>query len=466
MLDGDKPANTVHHITIDILNSEIVQDLKNFFIRDPDGFVSGAINNSSDEWLKHFGEDLPIQIKAPSPFSEGVDIFAQDVSLETNSYVYPPISIIFKLLAFLKEQRAVVVDLKRIDDRIMQLHNQSIDSSHRRRRESLQDMILDFLDILTHKQCLDIVSSHDVKRFLVWKDNNGKTQIDVKSYINFGKKGVTACLCPIRLASGTVENLISYLTDIFESVGRVRTWNAALNADNPAVSETIKAYLKAVQEEQARAHIVPKQAKPIFINKVRSITVYISRELKRYDLTLRERFVLQRDQALLKLHFFLLSQELKKLNVYSGFVFNHTFGKALRGGSNKCNTFVLKRCDDKIVCPVSGLESYYTFMKNHEMSLKSGHLFRIITESGRVLEKHVSYSSFYERFRGYLITLGIFEGDTAHSIRAGGAIMLALSDNNANTQGVMNHIGWKSERMAHYYTRASTVKDASHVACN
>lgn len=92
----------------------------------------------------------------------------------------------------------------------------------------------------------------------------------------------------------------------------------------------------------------------------------------------------------------------------SGFVFTHTFGKTLSGGSNKCNTFVLKRCDDKIVCPVSGFESY-TFMKNQGISLKTGYLFSIITESGRVLENHVSHSSIYERFMGYLITLGILK---------------------------------------------------------
>ncbi|CAC5408572.1 unnamed protein product [Mytilus coruscus] len=267
----------------------------------------------------------------------------------------------------------------------------------RRRKESLQESFLDFLEKLTHKPCLDAVSPHDVKRFLIWKDSNGKTKIHVKSCINLGKKSVTRCLCPIRLASGTVENLISYLTDIFESVGRGRSWNAALNVGNPAASEPVKAYLKVVQEEQARAHIVPKQAKPIFINKVRSIAVYISNRAS--------------DIAIV------LSQEVKKLDDDSSFVFNHTFGKTLRGGSNKCNTFVLKRCDDKIVCPVSWLESYYTFMKNHGFSLKTGYLFRIITESGRVLENQVSYS-IYERFRGYLITLGIFEGETPHSMRA------------------------------------------------
>lgn len=302
-----------------------------------------------------------------------------------------------------------------------------------------------------------------------------KTQIHDRLCPNLGKNGKMSCLCPTRLASGTVENLILYLTDIFEYVGKGRFWNTALNSGNPAASETVKQYIKAIQEEQAKAHIVPRQAKPIFITKLRSIATYIDRELRRSDLSLREKFVLYRDQALLKLQFFagdrasdvaiVLSQEVKKLDDNSGFVFNHTFGKTLRGGSNKCNTFVLKRCDDKVICPVLGLESYYAFMTNHGASLKSGYLFRIITESGRVLQKPVSYSSIYERLRGYLITLGIFEGETPHSMRAGCAITLAFSDN-ADTQSVMNHIGWKSERMAHYYTRASTIRDASQVACS
>lgn len=67
--------------------------------------------------------------------------------------------------------------------------------------------------------------------------------------------------------------------------------------------------------------------------------------------------------------------------------------KTLRDGSNKCNTFVLKRCDDKVVYPVSGPESYYSFMKDPGISsLKTGYLLRIITESGRVLENYVSYN--------------------------------------------------------------------------
>ena len=211
--------------------------------------------------------------------------------------------------------------------------------------------------------------------------------------------------------------MILYLTDIFEYVGKGRFWNTALNSGNPAASETVKQYIKAIQEEQAKAHIVPRQAKPIFITKLRSIATYIDRELRRSNLSLREKFVLYRDPALLKLQFFagdrasdvaiVLSQEVKKLDDNSGFVFNHTFGKTLRGGSNKCNTFVLKRCDDKVICPVLGLESYYAFMTNHGASLKSGYLFRIITESGRVLQKPVSYSS-YTSVYGVILSHWVF----------------------------------------------------------
>lgn len=63
-------------------------------------------------------------------------------------------------------------------------------------------------------------------------------------------------------------------------------------------------YLKRVQEEQARAHILPKQAKPFFLTKLDTISKFISKELGRSDLTLKDRFVLIRDQALFKLQFF------------------------------------------------------------------------------------------------------------------------------------------------------------------
>lgn len=63
-------------------------------------------------------------------------------------------------------------------------------------------------------------------------------------------------------------------------------------------------YLKLVKEEQARNHVLPKQAKQIFLSKVRTIALFIDRELRLDYPCVRERYVLFKDQARLKLQFF------------------------------------------------------------------------------------------------------------------------------------------------------------------
>lgn len=106
--------------------------------------------------------------------------------------------------------------------------------------------------------------------------------------------------------------------------------------------------------------------------------LYIEREFSRPDLSLREKFVLIRDQAIFKIQFFavdsisdvcnILSQEVKKLQDNSGFVFNHTYGKTLRG-YGKSNTFVLKRSHYKTICDVVGLEKCYNWSKENKVDL-------------------------------------------------------------------------------------------------
>lgn len=56
-------------------------------------------------------------------------------------------------------------------------------------------------------------------------------------------------------------NIIQHLVDILE------LYDEYCGVGNPAASVQIKGYLKCVQEEQAKAHILPKQAKPFFLTK-------------------------------------------------------------------------------------------------------------------------------------------------------------------------------------------------------
>lgn len=66
---------------------------------------------------------------------------------------------------------------------------------------------------------------------------------------------------------------------------------------NPGAAATVKEYLKSVQEEQARAQIVPRQAKPIFIYKVKAIASFMQSEMEGKGISTREKYVLLRDQA-------------------------------------------------------------------------------------------------------------------------------------------------------------------------
>lgn len=87
--------------------------------------------------------------------------------------------------------------------------------------------------------------------------------------------------------------------------------------------------------------------------------------------------------------------------------------------------FVVKKCEDSVICPVIGLQLYVSGCKKLGVNLSKGYLFRIGTEDSRVLEQPVSYSVVYERLRMYLRVLDIDYGETPHSFRAGCAVALA-----------------------------------------
>ena len=231
-------------------------------------------------------------------------------------------------------------------------------SSGYRKRNSLLELFIRFLEMSPNSPSLLSCTPDDVRRFLVWKDMKGKTTVHNIDCPNLGLLGNFECSCPKRLASGTVEVIIQHLVNIFDNHGLGRTWRVGNKIGNPAAAPIVKEYLKLIREEQARAHVIPKQARPIFLSKIKTISAFIDRELGKTDLSLRDRCILYRDQAWLKLQFFagdragdlsvVVSQEVKMLDDDSGFVFQHTFGKTLRGDKGKNNSFVIKRCVDEM----------------------------------------------------------------------------------------------------------------------
>ena len=140
----------------------------------------------------------------------------------------------------------------------------------------------------------------------MWKDSFWKTKVhDIKcKYL--GQKDVSECLCPKRLASGTVENIIQQLLSVFDDNGFGRKWDILTKSRNPVAAPVVKEYLNLIKEEQASDHVLPKQAKPIFLPKIKTMCSFIDREIKSAGLSMRERYVLFRDQAWLKLKFLLM----------------------------------------------------------------------------------------------------------------------------------------------------------------
>ena len=164
----------------------------------------------------------------------------------------------------------------------------------------------------------------------------------------------SSCKCPCRLAAGTVISLIGKLRAIFISAGMGGEWDNNLGTGNPASHRSVKAYLQAVKEEQAKARVRPKKATPLFLDKLQQISRFIVSSMRKLDNSPIDLYLLGRDLCFFSVDFFAgdrssdlgrtLGKELLYFPDKSGILFNHTFGKTLRGDA--LNTFNFRRCEN------------------------------------------------------------------------------------------------------------------------
>ena len=152
------------------------------------------------------------------------------------------------------------------------------------------------------------------------------------------------------------------MRSIFIEAGRSGEWNDLLGVGNPAAHHQVK----LVSEEQADARVVPKQASPIFVDKLSKLCSYLRNLVFAKDATSIQRFMYARDLAFFCVDFYAGDRASDLGRVYTketffedGNViwFRHTFGKTLRGGGDALNVnrFPISRCQDPVICPVSNL---------------------------------------------------------------------------------------------------------------
>jgi len=97
-----------------------------------------------------------------------------------------------------------------------------------------------------------------------------------------------------------MDSYIGKLRSIFSDVGRQGEWNRTLLLGNSATDLLVKQYLKEVTAEQLQARVTPKQASPIFLDKLLLLSRHLEKYLLLTSLTPTDIFITTRDQAFLK----------------------------------------------------------------------------------------------------------------------------------------------------------------------
>lgn len=355
------------------------------------------------------------------------------------------------------------MNLAEIDRRLESLRHEAASSAYSKQKNSLKAELQDFLFSLPDERDIFSATPQDVLRFLVFKDAKGKTKVHLHGCPDVGKKREATCRCPLRLSYNTVDSYIGKLRAIFKEAGRQGDWEGTLALGNPASACQVKEYLKSVTEEQLQAKVVPKQATPLFIDKLATISHVIESRLISTSLTPSEIFIAARDQAYFKTMFFsgdragdlgrVKTIELARFPADDGLLFNHVWGKTLRDGS--ANLFGIRRHPNPLVCPVRAIEVYMAIAQSIGLDLTRGFLFRPTNEKGCVVDKPFEYSAADARLKLYLNLARANEGETLHSFRSGCALTLAFSG--ASLADVMAHVGWKSSISAAYYMKLSDI---------
>lgn len=357
----------------------------------------------------------------------------------------------------------IKVDLAAIDARLQQLTQTANTSSYSKQKSSLRVEFETFLASLPNTKSIYSATPEDVSRFLIWKDRHGKRVVHVAECVNAPNQDASDCGCPKRLAFKTVDSYIGKLRAIFNEAGRSGEWNSMLGFGNPAASSPVQGYLKAVSEEQLRAHIVPKQAVPFFLPKLLLLARLWDRKMADPAVSPSALFILARDQAFFKTLFFSVDRgsdlgcvktaEIMRFPKDDGFLFNHVWGKTLRDGAY--NVFGIRRHSNPQLCPVKAIETYVAVASELRITLSNGYLFRPTNHQGHIVNKPLTSSSAEARLKYYLKDAKIDEGETLHGFRSGSAITLALSG--SQLADVMSHVGWSNKGTALYYMKLAEV---------
>ena len=358
----------------------------------------------------------------------------------------------------------------------MQQLESRIDSlPYNRQKSSLVASFELFLDrnsgsgYFTDSRDLCRATPDDVVKFLMDRDIKGRTQVHSLGCEHLGKPGIFECGCDRHLAAGTVDSYVGQLRAFFNSRGQTQPWREGQLSSNPCISHRVKRYIKAMKLEQAEAHVTPRQAMPMFSDKIRWLAQEI---IKRRSLVPSgdqkssiRRYIFHRDLA-----FFLClwwagerSSDLGRTKTCEitrieggDLLFNHTVGKTIREGSSAL--IIIPRLNGEELDPAGAVEEMVDFAQRNGFCLMDGYLFRPTAPDHRsLLNKPFIGNGLSKRLQLYF-SESMDTTDASlrpHGGRAGIAATLRLLG--ATEEQVMDHCRWATHRTYQHYTRVERV---------
>lgn len=353
-----------------------------------------------------------------------------------------------------------------VEHRLASLKNRTDSRKSSQKRSSLCKQLTEFLQIMQEPRSLTTCQPADILRFLAAKDESGvgKTQVHHLECPDLGSKRPESCGCPMRLSVDYVRHLVSDIKNILSKYGRGFSWDTISTTGNPAAAPEVNLYIAAVKEEQAEAHVVTKQAKPMNMQKLVSLIQYLSRELRSNLLSPRDTFLFLRDRAFFLAQFLsgerggdlskLLIQQIFHSPNNEALILRQTFGKTR--SEKHC---VLKQSSEPGLCPVTAIDAYIRQASSMGIDMSSGFLFRKTLKNGNVINLPLPQSAINQRLVLHLTTIGRFDGESTHSLRSGCAVALRASNHAADEAAT--HIGWRSQSCWQHYSRSSSFHSAS-----
>ena len=365
--------------------------------------------------------------------------------------------------------------LDRVKVRLKELDNRFDKLAYNKQKSSLVSSLSTFLrsnhnsGYYTDGGELDSATPEDVAKFLVDRDSKGRTQVHVLGCKHFGKSGPFDCGCERHLSAGTVDSYIGQLRAYFNTCGKTLPWRQNSQWGNPCISFRVQKYLKATRLEQAEARVTPRQAVPIFSDKIRWLANEIRKRITKLQQTdhvhFVGQFILYRDLA-----FFLClwwagdrsadlgRSKTSEVTMIDGrdLLLNHTIGKTVRQGGS--SLVVIPKLDSSEMDPAGALEDMVRFARENGHDLEDGYLFRPSSPDHRsLINKPFTGNGPTNRLKLYF-SASSDPGDRVlrpHGGRAGVAATLRLLG--ATDQEVMDHCGWATQRTYRHYTQMERV---------